>query len=112
LIDDVDLTSIEMNNEQVVTINRFEVSTLWLFCWSFEHVEKQKSLDFKENAIKLSIETDQGSVQTSIDELSKGNICLLGRIHQSTSGVLSFTNESRCITVEKLKEIEELYDLV
>ena len=112
LHDDVDLSSLEMDKEQRITVERFALKKLWIFAWSFDHLEKQSSLDFGANAVELFVESEETSIQTTVSGTGKGNICLLGEIALSASGELCFTNHSRVSAVKELTEIEELYQFL
>ena len=112
LHDDVDLSSMEMEKEQRITVERFTVEKLWIFSWSFDHLENQTSLDFAANGVELFVECAQTVVQATVPGNNQGNICLMGEISLSESGDYCFTHHSRLLTVKDLTEIEELYQFL
>jgi len=106
---DIEFTSLEVENQEVIVVSQMKVQQIWIFGWAFEYMLESDAIDFADNGLHVTITNQEKSFQTSPEDLGVGNLCRLGVITKDAQGVISFTNHSACFTVNPFQEIEEIF---
>jgi uncharacterized protein involved in tellurium resistance len=102
------------NNEETMRINRLtDMKSVWIFCWDYGMVQKGKSARFKDSDVKLTITDDaDNKISVAIDTGDSGNVCCLATIDSSNPEGAKFINYSQVGTLNGLKRLEQLIDIV
>jgi len=98
------------SKEEVLQINRLDgMSTVWLFCWDYNMVQKGQAARFKHSDVILTIVDVFGnSVSVNMDTGEEGNVCCVATIDNSQPEEAKFINYSQVGTLKGLKTLEQL----
>ena len=102
------------DNEETMRIYSLDnMNCVWIFCWDYGMVQKGQAARFKDSDVKLTM-SDESDERTfvEIDTGDKGNVCCIATIDNNDPEAAKLINYSQVGTLQGLKKLEQLTDIV
>ena len=114
LSDDAGVNDSAGDNQETLRITNLDkIKTLWIACWDYGQVKKGEPARFNGSDVKLSCHDNTGkSYHFRLDTGDTGNIAIIATVDNSEPLGPKIINSSRIGTLQELKKLEQLLDIV
>lgn len=89
-----------------------QMKKIYILCWDYPSVESGQIARFAESDIQVTILDDQGKqFSCALDSNSKGNVCCVAEIDNSSAIGAKFINRSSVGTLNGLHDLSQLIEI-